>query len=329
MHLPERDLNHVLEHTAAIWPNLRGERVFLTGGTGFVGTWLVESFRWANRQLNLGARMVILSRQPPESQDPAVEYLAGDGVTFDFPAGAFAFAVHAANDLSFSRNVETTQRVLEFASTHATKKLLFTSSGAAYGTQPPEMSHLPESYSGMAVTPYGMAKRESERMIAAFGGVIARLFAFVGPCLPLDANYAVGNFIGNVLRSEPIRITGDGTPYRSYLYAADLAIWLWTMLLRGEPAQAYNVGSPEAVNIATLAATVVQNTRPGTPIVIAEAPQPGALPARYVPGIQRAEQELNLRVLISLADGIRRTYNWRLRRDHSRQGNPPVLQEPN
>ncbi len=313
MHPLEQDLDHILEQAAGIWPELRGERVFITGGTGFVGTWLVESFLWANRRLNLGAKAVILSRRPRISPDECVQYVAGDGVSFDYPDGSFSFVIHGAVDPSFDVNVQTTERVVGFARSHGTKKFLYTSSGAVYGPQPPEMTHLPETYEGAPVTSYGQAKRAGELLCRDFGAVIARLFAFVGPYLPLDANYAVGNFIGNVLREEPVHISGDGTPFRSYLYAADLAIWLWTMLLTGEPGRTYNVGSADAVSIATLAETVVHNTRPDTPIVIAGTPQKGALPQRYVPCVDRAEQELGLSVLISLIDGIRRTYDWHRR----------------
>jgi dTDP-glucose 4,6-dehydratase len=278
-----------------------------------VGTWLVESFLWANRKLNLGAKAVILSRRPRVVRHECVEYVTGDGVSFSYPDGGFRFVIHAANDQSFNANVQTTERILDFARARGTSKLLFTSSGAVYGVQPPQMTHLPETYSDEPVTPYGRAKLASERMCMDFGAVIARLFAFVGPHLPLDANYAVGNFIGNVLRSEPVQVSGDGTPFRSYLYAADLAIWLWTMLLKGEPRRTYNVGSADAVSIASLAETVVGNTRPDTPVVIAGKPRKDVLPERYVPSVDRAEKELGLRVLIGLGDGIRRTYNWHRR----------------
>jgi dTDP-glucose 4,6-dehydratase len=313
LHPLEQDLDHVLEHTAAIWTAMRGERMFITGGTGFVGTWLVESFLWANRKLNLGAKAVVLSRRPRVAADASVEYLTGDGASFHYPDGAFPFVIHGANDASFAVNVKTAERVSEFAQEQGTKRFLFTSSGAAYGPQPRDMTHLSETNDGEPVTSYGQAKRASEPLCQNAGAVIARLFAFVGPYLPLDASFAVGNFIGNVLRGEPVHVSGDGTPYRSYLYAADLAIWLWTMLLKGEPGRTYNVGSAAAVNIAALAETVVRNTRPDTPIVITSSPQKGSLPERYVPSVARAEEELGLRVLIELGDGIRRTYNWHLR----------------
>jgi dTDP-glucose 4,6-dehydratase len=211
--------------------------------------------------------------------------------------------------------------VLELARHANTRRLLFTSSGAVYGKQPPDIPHVSETYLGAPETTdmssgYGQAKRVSEFLCAlhgqqyGFDSLITRLFAFAGPHLPLDLNFALGNFVRDALEGGPIRIGGDGTPRRSYLYAADLAIWLWTILLRGQPARPYNVGSDQEVSIAELAHSVVENGAPGVPIRIAQSPQPGVPPARYVPSIDRAREELGLEVKIPLDEAIRRMFHW-------------------
>jgi len=338
--LPEQDLDHVLSHTSGLWEDLRGQSVFLTGGTGFVGTWLLESLLFANDKLELGVTAVVLTRDPTRFREKAphlaghrsVRLLRGDVVGFEFPEGQFPFVIHAATERqfepdaqhplgAFSADIEGTRRVLEFARTHGVLRLLFTSSGAVYGKQPSDLTHIPEDYAGAPLTTdagsaYGQAKRLSEFTCAMYGRVhgfnatIARLFAFVGPLLPLDANFAVGNFIRDVLKGGPVRIAGDGTPYRSYLYAADLAIWLWTILLRGKPAYPYNVGSPHDLTIAELARTVVRAVAPGTRVEIAGQPVPGAPTLRYVPRTERAKEELGLRPLIAVEQGVRRTFEW-------------------
>ena len=335
------DLNHVLLHTRGLWEELRGRRLFVTGGTGFFGVWLVESFLWINEQLDLGARLVVLSRDPaaflrkmPHLADrPALTFASGDVSTFEFPSGPFSHVIHAAtpsvvspggSPLGLFRTiVEGTRRTLDFARHCGAGKFLLTSSGAVYGRQPAEVSHVPEDYAGapdpmLAGSEYGEGKRVAELMCAQYAGhygieaKISRGFAFVGPHLPLDAHFAAGNFIRDALRGGPITVGGDGTPWRSYLHAADLAVWLWTILFRGQSCRPYNTGSDAAVTIAELARQVAAAVDPAMEVRIAGRPQPGAGRRAYVPSIGRARDELGLTVTIPLADAIRRTVAWQL-----------------
>jgi nucleoside-diphosphate-sugar epimerase len=329
------DLNHILEHTRELWEDLRGERIFITGGTGFFGKWILESLLWANDRLSLECRATVLSRSPDVFQAEAphlaghelVSVIQGNVCTFDFPPGTFSHIIHAAththprsappNALAlYGANVRGTQHTLDFAATCHAKRFLFTSSGAVYGKQPPELTHISEDYPGAPATTevqtaYGQSKRASEFLctLASISGLqvkIARCFAFVGPHLPLDSNYAIGNFVRNALDASPIIIQGDGTPYRSYLYAADLAIWLWTILFKGKPVHPYNVGSDADLTIAQLAAQVVKNLRPHLQIKILRRPELNKPAQRYVPSIQRAKDELGLDVKIQLPEAIHR-----------------------
>jgi dTDP-glucose 4,6-dehydratase len=126
----------------------------------------------------------------------------------------------------------------------------------------------------------------------------------------LDAHFAIGNFIGNALRKEPISIQGDGTPRRSYLYGADLAIWLWTMLFRAPSLTPINVGSGEDLSILELARTVAKTLDTNAVVRVAGSPAPGSTPSRYVPSVSRAKQLLVLEQTVSLEESIRRTAAW-------------------
>jgi nucleoside-diphosphate-sugar epimerase len=338
------DLDQVLAHTEGLWEDLRGQRVFMTGGTGFFGCWLLESLLWANDKLKLDASVVVLTRHedafgkkaPHLARHRAVSFHHGDVRTFDFPEGPFSYVIHAATPSGttltddgllsmFDTIVTGTRRTLEFARCAGVRRFLLTSSGAVYGQQPADLSHLSEDDFGgpdpMDVrSAYGEGKRAAETLCALYGhqhgvdATIARCFAFVGPYLPLDVHFAAGNFIRDGLKGGPIHIDGDGTPFRSYLYAADLAIWLWTILLRARPLRPYNVGAAEALTIADLANLVARTFVPPVPVETSKILSVGVAPSRYVPAVTRAETELGLRATVPVADGVRRTIAWHQRR---------------
>jgi len=227
--------------------------------------------------------------------------------------------IHAAVEygpplVTFERNLDGTRRVLEFARRAGVRRFLFVSSGAVYGTQPPELERLSEDNPGNVAlddpaSAYALSKRASEHLGQLQEGLdfkVARPFAIVGPYLPSDRTGAMGNFIGDALKGGPINVHGDGTALRTYLYAADLAIWLWTILERGTPGRVYNVGGEAVVSIRTLAELVGAVLAPRAEIHVAGHPGSG-LPARYVPDVTRARAELGLMPRIPLEEAIRRS----------------------
>jgi nucleoside-diphosphate-sugar epimerase len=334
------DLELIAAQTQGLWDELRGQRIFITGGTGFFGCWLVESFCFVNHLLGLGAAVTILTRNPDAfaqkcphlALDAAVTLHAGDVRSFVFPDGEYKYVIHAATEASakqareaplemLSTIIAGTERTLEFAVTHGAKKFLLTSSGAVYGKQPADVTHIPETYAGAPdpldpANVYAEGKRTSELLCALYQKTdridckIARCWAFCGPHLPLNQHFAIGNFIADVLADRPIEVKGDGTPRRSYLYAADLTVWLWTILFRAPALVPFNVGSAHNVTILELAQTVAKTLNPQTEIRLAQQVVAGAAPLRYVPSVDRAREVLGLRETISLEECIRRTAEW-------------------
>lgn len=352
------DLEQILADTRALWDELRGQRIYITGGTGFFGCWLLESFAWANDQLDLRATAFVLTRDPAAfrlkaphlANHPAIQFHAGDVRTFEFPAGHFSHVIHGATEaradavsvpnlqLTFDTIIEGTRRTLEFARQCQSKKFLMISSGAVYGRQPPELNYLPEEYVG-APNPleprsaYGEGKRAAELLCALYAkqyGIqtkIARCFAFVGPYLSLAAGFAIGDFIRAGLAGAPIQISGDGTAYRSYLYAADLTVWLWTILLRGQTCRPYNVGSDCPVTILDLANLVAGSSKSKSLVQVVPSVTSHGLPERYVPSIRRANMELDLKQTVDLTMALQKSFAYLRRVERSMPGTNGVLEK--
>lgn len=342
--LEERDVELILESVGPHVEELRNARVCVTGASGFFGVWLIEALCAIERRLALGLRVVGVARSPDvlRSRTPhlfattpaLVETVACDVRELPVDLGA-THVIHAAtpsvahglapnpNEL-VSVIVDGTRRVLRASG--GARRFLFVSSGAVYGSQPPDLLALSEDYLGgpdplSPRSAYAEGKRLAELCcaIAAAGGdslavpaVIARPFAFVGPWLPLDEHFAIGNFLGDALAGRPIVVQGDGTPVRSYLYAADLAAWLLVMLLAGTPGRAYNVGGPEPIALGGLAA--IMGARFGVAVDVRGRSTPGVRSDRYVPSVRRAEDELGLRVRVPLGNALDRTFTWHRRR---------------
>ena len=337
--LPERDLAEITTLAEDDLSALEGARIFVTGGTGFIGTWLVEALLAADRELGLRLGLTLLTRDssgyrhrsPHVAGDGRVTLLEGDVRMFT-ESEPHDFVIHAATPTSAARTpaersalyaniVHGMERVLEVASAWGCPRLLFTSSGAVYGRQPPDLLRVSEDHpSGPDPLSTEMTYHEGKRAAELQGAlsteaaqvdvVVARLFAFVGPLLPIDAHFAVGNFIRDALAGGPVVVEGDGSPFRSYQYAADLVVWMLALLVRGEPGRAYNVGSQDAISIADLADLVARVVGDGVAVDVRGTPVDGQPAERYIPDCQRAEVELHVRNSVPLAEALARTATW-------------------
>lgn len=328
--IPREDRDHLVRHGAGLWRELAGARFFITGGTGFYGKWLLESIAAANDELGANARAMILSRDPGRfasetphlAARPEFSWLRGDAADFALPPGGFDYVFHFATSSAaevgagdtpiLMQNLRGTERILQFARACGAKRLLYASSGAIYGRQPADIAQMAEDYAGgpqptNPATAYGEMKRLSESMCIGSGidCVIARGFAFVGPYLPLTDKFAIGSFMRDALAGGSITIRGDGSPLRSYLHAADLVLWLLTILARGRRGRAYNVGADRPMSLLALA-ELVASRAPGNCAVAVRGSRTEVVD-RYIPDTSRAADELGLRTTIGLEQAIERS----------------------
>lgn len=326
----EQDLDAVQAALAPLWWRLSGARVFMTGGTGFIGRWMLEALARAD----IDIEVTVLSRDPGAfaARVPHLarrfQVIAGDVTVFAPPGGSFTHVIHAATDASAALNatdprrmfdtiVTGTRHALDFAVERGAERFFFLSSGAVYGAQPWDVTHVGEDWMGGPDqrdprSAYGEGKRAAEMLCAIYGTqfgldvVNARIFALLGPLLSLDIHFAAGNFIRDATAGRTIRVDGAGSAVRSYLYAADLTIWLWTLLISGKRGAVFNMGSEEAVSIADLARrTATLLGAPGVDIL--GRPDPGWNPGRYVPSTAAIRGALGLSPMIGLDEAIRRT----------------------
>ena len=296
---------------------LHEKHLFITGATGFFGIWLLSALLVLH-QRGFTIKATVLSRYPevflsrhPQFRDQNwLHFITGDVRDFIIPHANYDLLIHAATETSraahdaplrmFDNIVFGTRRVLELAKRCGVRRLLLISSGAVYGKQPAGQIHILDN-SQLACNPlstssaYGEGKRVMELMGAIFQSqtgiefVTARCFTFCGPGLPLDGHYAIGNFVRDAMYRKKIIVQGDGSPMRSYLYGADLAISLLFLVLHGKAGESYNVGSDEALTIKELAERVRDILSPDKYIEIQHGFEKMPLTHNYyVPSIDKA-----------------------------------------
>jgi nucleoside-diphosphate-sugar epimerase len=335
--VPAGDLAEILESSRARFEKLPSSKILVCGATGFVGTWLTSSLLQANEEMNLGLEIVIISRDAdsakkrlaPHPKDP-LTIVTGDLAGVQNPLAAlgheFTHILHLAtptvaatgslDDTRHASTVEGARNLVEYASKlSAPPVLVHTSSGGVYGKQPLSLERIEEGWDNknleIEISAYGRAKLQAENLIgeASREGIVRaanpRLFAFLGPHLPLDAHFAVGNFMRDALEGTPISVEGNPSTTRSYLYPTDMTDWLLAILVEPHE-EILHVGSRIPVHMSELAQKISEAFN-RTPISYLGTDVPAS---NYVPETQVIQSIYGVNQRIGLVEAIVRWAKW-------------------
>ena len=180
-----------------------------------------------------------------------------------------------------------------------TKKVIFTSSGVAYGSS---VSYSEEDDSVINVHDpsysLGFAKLNAEYLLSMLCSEIdaslsvCRCFSFVSPFLPCDLHYALGNFVNCATTKKDIVIKGDGLDYRSYQHVDDAVDWLLYLLHSDADVPLINFGSDHSISIKDLAFLVRDLVCPDITVNILNLPADphNFRRTRYVPKLSQASR---------------------------------------
>ena len=331
------DVKYIANNLENEIAHLKNSSIYITGGTGYFGKNILEAVLYLNEQRQLNIKLFILTRnkqfflsQHPRFNHPSFFYIEGNVNDFWESPEHIDYIIHGAGEaakLGQTDELEIletaysgTKNLLEFAKTKKVKSFLYLSSGGVYGTQPYDLRHTPESYTGSPDISgleacYGEGKRKAEYLCLYYGKKfqvpvkIARCFAFVGPYMPLDAHFACGNFIKNALQNESIVIKSDGSSVRSFLYTADLVSWLFKTLLHGQNLVPYNIGATQEISILELAGFISKSFNHSINIEVLQK-EKVKNPARYVPDNARIIKDLNITSFIPLEKSLQQTIEY-------------------
>lgn len=319
---------------------LRGTTVTVTGGTGFVGTWVAEAIAHLNDHHGFGSRLTLIGRRidrfsvtrPHLATRPDLQLVSADvRHLVELPRDT-AWLVHAAgnpdNRFHASNPLETmrviadgTAAVLAAAERCSDlRRVLALSSALVYGVQPVEVEQVAEAAAELAPplsasSAYAEAKRYAEVLCLASRSQsrlpcsIARPFTFVGPYHALDTPWALNSFIRDALTGGPIRVLGSGRTVRSFLFGSDVAAWVLALLVASEPGRAYNLGSPHSLALADAAAIVASMFDPAPDVLLNTQAGTPVPESRLVPDTAAAGA-LGLEVRVGFEEAVGLTIDW-------------------
>lgn len=323
-----------------VYNKLALTHISVTGGTGFLGTWLAEMVAALNDEFDLKITLDLYARNTLEweksypqlanrkdihlfSQDVRSSFQFRNSTNFIIhAAGIPNNRVHASDPLRVNQTtVEGIQNTLDAASQLDNLiRFINISSGLVGGVSKQRGALSEDDYfaipSGQLHLVYVDAKRSAESIAAVYRSqfrmpiTTIRPFTFAGPYQALDRPWAINSFLSDALMGRDIRIHGDGSNRRSYLYGSDAAWWTLVALVNGIDGEIYNLGSPDSISHIQLAELICEKATPKLGISVNTAPYKGGCLDEFYPDVSHTQASLQVRQTRSLSQIIDKTWKW-------------------
>ena len=316
---------------------LKNKSILLTGGTGFVGRYLINLIYLANRDKNLNCSLVATSlhKTPKDLKKLAGKNIRFKKVDLSKPfriSGKFHYIFHAAGygqPTKFTKeplktifiNANATQILLELArKNHA--KFIFISSADIYGDVPKNMKVVPETYGGNRSTigpraVYGESKRLGETICWAYQDKhnidvkIVRASHLYGPGISIHDKRVLGDFLRSALKGKSIKLKDRGQAVKTFGYIADVITMIFFVALKGKD-MVYNVGGKSTISIRKLAHAVGKLT--ASPVLMPKRNSSdrhiGTDPRVAPLNLNKITKEMKGFSFTPLGTGLKRTIEW-------------------
>jgi nucleoside-diphosphate-sugar epimerase len=314
---------------------LKNSHILITGGTGFVGTWLTEMIIYLNENFNFNITIYLLSRNATQKNNhnkfKYIHHIKSDVKNIKELPSSIEYILHAAGTPDsrehVSNSIKTidtfykgTQNILDLASRlpNLIKLIHFSSNkiyGSNYSTSPMDESNTTIVGDNIQDV-YSESKRILETLCKAYMSelhlpvIIVRPFAFIGPFQSLDKPWAVNNFIRDAILGGPIRILGNELTTKSYMYGSDLAYFLLNILVLGKIGEIYNLGNSHPINLFELATKIKNLINSEIEIKIRSSKDRYSNTSFDIPDISKVENLLNIKSSFDIDDALKRTILW-------------------
>jgi nucleoside-diphosphate-sugar epimerase len=320
---------------------LKGKTLLITGGTGFLGSWICEMVHYMNMAHKMGISLIIIARNkerfknnlPHMQNSEDVQFICSDiRENIDLSKDT-NYIIHAAsnpdNRFHASRPFESMTTVADGTSAilqsavrlSSLDNIINVSSSAVYSTNLKKGEKFSEdslgssyynklSNSFLEANRYGESLCNAARSEFRLPIVTIRPFTFCGAYQNIDSPWAINNFINDAIHKRPIRIHGNGEVVRSYMYGSDLAVWTLIIMLNSRSGQTYNVGSSNGHTLREIADKVASHFQPTSSVIKNTSIIANNTNSVLLPDVEKAEKEFGLKQVIDIDRSIKRSVDW-------------------